>query len=909
MLRPLAALILVVGLSFPTAAVAQISLTVANGGFEAGAPTQVPTGWTVASGQNPFWIGSSQVGAAQPPAAYLGSQYISASWEVAGLPNSSSLIGGANNAELIYQDIDLTPHVSQINQGNLVLGLSYAFHSTDGNDVGSVRYDFYNPANTLLGAFNAQTTTGAGWQAVNNLNAAAVPTASTRLRISLGAGLASGGGGSARNIAFDAIGASLQLAPPPDVIRDRVNGNLIQFNNDGVWSWYMDERVIHDPVNNTYLINSITSSDFARNAGGVVRVTTFDPDTGARRTVALSDIDEDDHNAGGLLTLPDGRYLTMYSNHGSPYSGDNFTRWRVSTVPHEANSWAAEKTFNWNTTPGWAQEPFANSGVSYHNVYYLPAENKVINFSRGTHMAMNLLTYDPATNDVAWSGQLQRSETVNYGQGYFKFASNGNDRIYFIGTETHPYDVNTSIYSGYYSGGKTYKMDGTLMDAIVFDNLESAPGASVPYTEDFTVVQQADPVGAGSNFLWSADLAYHAGGSLTGLYTSKFNGNDNDQRLHYAYWDGAAWQSHEVAKMGPFLIVGQEEYTGVGAVVPNQPGTIYVSTPINPVTGLATGRYEIYKGVTNSQGANWQWTAVTEDSSVDNLRPIAERGANGETIISWFRGSYPSIHNNDAAIVGVIERPGASLGLTNYVDAGPTNTTLVNGAALTTTGPSSSPGSSDNQWHRRTGVGNGDGVYSANESGGENAPTIRTTIQDLDEGTYDIFAYFWSDNDEDWRLLAGLSPTNLVDFRKIASQHAEMDEFVSIDAVAANANDLQLYRAYVGRTSVADGADIQVFIDDWNAAGSASNRTWYDGVGYALVTNPIDGDFDFDGDVDGGDLLVWQRNHAVGDLADWRANFGAGAMSQSSAMPVPEPGAAGLLVVALVAAARRRRLR
>jgi hypothetical protein len=31
----------------------------------------------------------------------------------------------------------------------------------------------------------------------------------------------------------------------------------------------------------------------------------------------MSDIDEDDHNAGGLLVLPNGRYLHMYSNHGN----------------------------------------------------------------------------------------------------------------------------------------------------------------------------------------------------------------------------------------------------------------------------------------------------------------------------------------------------------------------------------------------------------------------------------------------------------------------------------------------------------------------------------------------------------------------------------------------------------------
>jgi GH35 family endo-1,4-beta-xylanase len=48
------------------------------------------------------------------------------------------------------------------------------------------------------------------------------------------------------------------------------------------------------------------------------------------------------------------------------------------------------------------------------------------------------------------------------------------------------------------------------------------------------------------------------------------------------------------------------------------------------------------------------------------------------------------------------------------------------------------------------------------------------------------------------------------------------------------------------------------------------------------------GDFDSDGDVDGRDLLTWQRNPAVGDLADWQANYGASQLNVSTA--VPEPG-------------------
>jgi hypothetical protein len=53
------------------------------------------------------------------------------------------------------------------------------------------------------------------------------------------------------------------------------------------------------------------------------------------------------------------------------------------------------------------------------------------------------------------------------------------------------------------------------------------------------------------------------------------------------------------------------------------------------------------------------------------------------------------------------------------------------------------------------------------------------------------------------------------------------------------------------------------------------------------------GDFDGDGDVDGRDFLVWQRNPSIGNLADWQANYGNGALNAATAVPEPS----GLLLV------------
>jgi parallel beta-helix repeat protein len=52
-----------------------------------------------------------------------------------------------------------------------------------------------------------------------------------------------------------------------------------------------------------------------------------------------------------------------------------------------------------------------------------------------------------------------------------------------------------------------------------------------------------------------------------------------------------------------------------------------------------------------------------------------------------------------------------------------------------------------------------------------------------------------------------------------------------------------------------------------------------------FVSTP--GDFDADGDVDGRDFFMWQRNRSVGSLTDWRANYGVGALIANAVVPEP----------------------
>jgi hypothetical protein len=71
------------------------------------------------------------------------------------------------------------------------------------------------------------------------------------------------------------------------------------------------------------------------------------------------------------------------------------------------------------------------------------------------------------------------------------------------------------------------------------------------------------------------------------------------------------------------------------------------------------------------------------------------------------------------------------------------------------------------------------------------------------------------------------------------------------------------------------------------------------GLAWWMGTNtgvPTPGDFNEDGNVDGRDFLVWQRNPNIGNLSDWQSNYGTGTLGTVS---VPEPSCLVLLLAAV----------
>ena len=81
-----------------------------------------------------------------------------------------------------------------------------------------------------------------------------------------------------------------------------------------------------------------------------------------------------------------------------------------------------------------------------------------------------------------------------------------------------------------------------------------------------------------------------------------------------------------------------------------------------------------------------------------------------------------------------------------------------------------------------------------------------------------------------------------------------------------------------------------------------------DALTASVINATTAGDFDGDGDVDGSDFLIWQRQGLpASDLVDWLANFGvAGQLADPATLAVPEPSGMVLLFWGTVILARCR---
>ncbi len=459
---------------------------------------------------------------------------------------------------------------------------------------------------------------------------------------------ASGGGGTSQGGAPGSGGATgsggTQTCEPPTVSltgADAVaNGPLIKFNDDGGWCWYQDERAVVDVKGGKLVIGSVA---FRGNRSGNIEALIYDLKTGTKSgPTKIGNMSLDDHNAPSIVVRPDGGYAAMWAGHNQDCKSYYST--------YNGTSWAAQKSFDWASQGC----PWSRS-ITYANMWYLGTD--LVSFVRSVDTSPSYLI--SKDNGASWSygGRLTSTPTVGYVAGYYKYWGNNTDRIDFFATEAHPRDNDNSLYHGYVKDGKVHNSSGAVIDQTLADK----NGQDITkYTQVFKTGSSVG--GVTLDHAWNADLVRYDDGTVAAIWTARVKGTgstDPDKRLLYARYDGTAWKLTYLAKAGPKLYNDEQDYTGLGSLHPDDPRTIYISTPYDPSTDtLKSGaKREIWRGTTCDNGATFKWTPVTANSTNDNYRPIVPKWDAEHTALLWMQGKYETAQRMTMAIVGTITGP------------------------------------------------------------------------------------------------------------------------------------------------------------------------------------------------------------------------------------------------------------
>jgi hypothetical protein len=464
---------------------------------------------------------------------------------------------------------------------------------------------------------------------------------------------ASGAGGADAGSA--GAGGSTACAPPSGP----PTATPIQFNDNGGWNWHMDERAIVDAKANKLIIGSVASGG-TRN--GYVEAVTYDLATGTKKlntlgTALASNVD--DHNSASFVIRPDGKYVALWSSHRT----DCFTRFSI----FNGTSWSAEATFDWGPL-GCPWPGAATNLVTYANPWYMGST--IFAAFRSVDTSPAFIT---STNDgQSWGyyGRLTSSKQVGYVAGYYKYWGNNTDRIDFCGTEAHPRDFDNNLWHGYVKGGQVFDSAGNVIDSSLKDTDSTTTNSKdiSAFTQVFKTGSTLGPTAL--NHAWNLDMVRYDDGTIAILGQARAVGTcgteagygntncDPDKRLLYFRYDGTSWKGSYLVKAGPKLYSTEEDYTGAGALHPDDPHTLFISSTFDPRDDTTqTPKREIYQGTTCDNGATWQWTPITRSSTVDNIRPIVPKWDSKHTALVWMKGTYTTAQSYSMQLVGLISGP------------------------------------------------------------------------------------------------------------------------------------------------------------------------------------------------------------------------------------------------------------
>jgi hypothetical protein len=198
--------------------------------------------------------------------------------------------------------------------------------------------------------------------------------------------------------------------------------------------------------------------------------------------------------------------------------------------------------------------------------------------------------------------------------------------------------------------GQLFGSSGSVLDANLFDTSAVAPNALTPVFTTGTVFG-----GMPMTHAWTIDVATDDAGLPYIAFQTRAGGDNLDHRFFYARFNGASWTVNQIAKAGGYLYQSEGDYTGLVALDPHDPNRLFISSKIDPRNDATMAHYEIFEGVTGNGGSSWQWTPITFNSTVDNLRPIVPKWDGDHTALLWMRGNYTTYVSYNLDVVGLTD--------------------------------------------------------------------------------------------------------------------------------------------------------------------------------------------------------------------------------------------------------------
>ncbi|CAF1121299.1 unnamed protein product [Adineta steineri] len=409
----------------------------------------------------------------------------------------------------------------------------------------------------------------------------------------------------------------------------------IILSDDGGWCWFESPGTLQH--GSLILIGSVASGGNNENRRGNIELHIHDCSTQITEHVILHEQFElDDHDGPALLMRPDNRLLVLYAKHNT--ESHNYLRISLD-----------DTTSFREFTPVQVYSPSLTTELTYANLFLLPDEsNRIYNFFRGLDGSFKpsyLYSDDLGTTWHNGNIYINVPSTQKH-RPYVRFISNERDTIHMVYTEGHPRDYDNSLYHIYYRAGQLYRSDGIKLCSLQV-------GLDSP--DQGTQIYQGDA----QHVAWIVDLVLDHNDYPVSIYSVQYNSEGlpvgqggDDLRYRYARWDGSTWHNYPLAYAGCRLYAGEDDYSGLAAIEPDDPSIVYISTNSDPVTGNPLishsdeqRHYELFCGKTNDGGQTWTWTALTSNSTKDNLRPMRPRRTNKKNsdryrTLVWLRGRY-----------------------------------------------------------------------------------------------------------------------------------------------------------------------------------------------------------------------------------------------------------------------------